>query len=254
VTERVNVLGVGISAVNMTQALEKIDGWISRGEREYVCVCPVHSVMECRRSAQLRAVFNAAGMVTPDGVPIVWVARAGGYRQVSRVYGPDLMLAELDRSDQNHHRHFFYGGGPGVARLLAQRMQARFPNLTVSGILEPPFAPLDQLCTPETAATINDAKPDVVWIGMSSPKQDLWMARMRPLLDAPVLIAVGAAFDFHSGTVKQAPLWMQRSGLEWVYRLTTDPRRLWRRYLIDNPWFLWELGLQKTGIKKFELA
>lgn len=253
-TERVNVLGVGISAVNMTQALEKIDGWISRGEREYVCVCPVHSVMECRRSAQLRAVFNAAGMVTPDGVPIVWVARAGGYRQVSRVYGPDLMLAELDRSDQNHHRHFFYGGGPGVARLLAQRMQARFPNLTVSGILEPPFAPLDQLCTPETAATINDAKPDVVWIGMSSPKQDLWMARMRPLLDAPVLIAVGAAFDFHSGTVKQAPLWMQRSGLEWVYRLTTDPRRLWRRYLIDNPWFLWELGLQKTGIKKFELA
>jgi len=254
VTERVNVLGVGISAVNMTQALEKIDGWISRGEREYVCVCPVHSVMECRRSAQLRAVFNAAGMVTPDGVPIVWVARAGGYRQVSRVYGPDLMLAELDRSDQNHHRHFFYGGGPGVARLLAQRMQARFPNLTVSGILEPPFAPLDQLCTPETAATINEAKPDVVWIGMSSPKQDLWMARMRPLLDAPVLIAVGAAFDFHSGTVKQAPLWMQRSGLEWVYRLTTDPRRLWRRYLIDNPWFLWELGLQKTGIKKFELA
>jgi N-acetylglucosaminyldiphosphoundecaprenol N-acetyl-beta-D-mannosaminyltransferase len=254
VTERVNVLGVGISAVNMTQALEKIDGWISRGEREYVCVCPVHSVMECRRSAQLRAVFNAAGMVTPDGVPIVWVARAGGYRQVSRVYGPDLMLAELDRSDQKHHRHFFYGGGPGVARLLAQRMQARFPNLTVSGILEPPFAPLDQLCTPETAATINDAKPDVVWIGMSSPKQDLWMARMRPLLDAPVLIAVGAAFDFHSGTVKQAPLWMQRSGLEWVYRLTTDPRRLWRRYLIDNPWFLWELGLQKTGIKKFELA
>ena len=253
-TERVNVLGVGISAVNMTQALEKIDGWISRGEREYVCVCPVHSVMECRRSAQLRAVFNAAGMVTPDGVPIVWVARAGGYRQVSRVYGPDLMLAELDRSDQNHHRHFFYGGGPGVARLLAQRMQARFPNLTVSGILEPPFAPLDQLCTPETAASINDAKPDVVWIGMSSPKQDLWMARMRPLLDAPVLIAVGAAFDFHSGTVKQAPLWMQRSGLEWVYRLTTDPRRLWRRYLIDNPWFLWELGLQKTGIKKFELA
>jgi N-acetylglucosaminyldiphosphoundecaprenol N-acetyl-beta-D-mannosaminyltransferase len=253
-TERVNVLGVGISAVNMNQALEKIDGWIQAGEREYVCVCPVHSVMECRRSAQLRTIFNAAGMVTPDGVPLVWVARASGYGNVSRVYGPDLMLAELDRSEQNHHRHFFYGGGPGVAVLLAKRMQARFPALTVAGILEPPFAPLDQLCTPETAATINEAKPDVVWIGMSSPKQDLWMARMRPLLAAPVLIAVGAAFDFHSGTVKQAPLWMQRSGLEWVYRLATDPRRLWRRYLIDNPWFLWELGLQRTGIKKFELA
>jgi N-acetylglucosaminyldiphosphoundecaprenol N-acetyl-beta-D-mannosaminyltransferase len=254
VTERVNVLGVGISAVNMTQALEKIDGWISHAERQYVCVCPVHSVMECRRSAQLRTILNAAGMVTPDGVPLVWVARASGYPHVSRVYGPDLMLAELDRSAQNRHRHFFYGGGPGVARLLAQRMQARSPGLTVAGFLEPPFAPLDQLCTPETAATINAAKPDVVWIGMSSPKQDLWMARMRPLLEAPVLIAVGAAFDFHSGTVKQAPLWMQRSGLEWVYRLATDPRRLWRRYLIDNPWFLWELGLQRTGIKKFELA
>jgi N-acetylglucosaminyldiphosphoundecaprenol N-acetyl-beta-D-mannosaminyltransferase len=254
VTERVNILGVGVSAVNMAQALETIDGWVSAGERRYVCVCPVHSVMECRRSPTLRTIFNAAGMVTPDGVPLVWVARAGGYRHVSRVYGPDLLLAELDRSAQNHHRHFFYGGGPDVARTLAERMQARFPGLQMAGILEPPFAPLDQLCTPETAATINAAKPDVVWIGMSSPKQDLWMARMRPLLEAPVLIAVGAAFDFHSGKVRQAPLWMQRSGLEWVYRLTTDPRRLWRRYLIDNPWFLWELGLQKTGIKKFELA
>jgi N-acetylglucosaminyldiphosphoundecaprenol N-acetyl-beta-D-mannosaminyltransferase len=104
------------------------------------------------------------------------------------------------------------------------------------------------------AGIINAAQPDVVWIGMSSPKQDRWMARMRARLDAPVLIAVGAAFDFHSGTVKQAPVWMQRSGLEWVYRLATDPRRLWRRYLIDNPWFLWELGLQSTGLKKFELA
>ncbi len=252
--ERVNVLGVGVSAINMTMALEEIDDWVRNRERHYICVCPVHSIMECQRSAEVRQVFNGAGMVTPDGMPLVWVARAGGHPEVSRVYGPDLMLAELDRSSRSGHRHFFYGGGPGVAQRLADRMKARFPGLALAGVHEPPFSPLDHLTNDETAGLINAAQPDVVWVGMSSPKQDRWMARMRPRLDAAVLIAVGAAFDFHSGAVKQAPLWMQRSGLEWAYRLATDPRRLWRRYLVDNPWFLWELGLQKTGLKKFELA
>jgi N-acetylglucosaminyldiphosphoundecaprenol N-acetyl-beta-D-mannosaminyltransferase len=252
--ERVNVLGVGVSAVNMDQALERIDRWVSSRERHYVCVCPVHSIMECQRSPEVRAIFNSAGMVTPDGMPVVWVARMSGFPNVRRVYGPDLMLAELQRSQTSGHRHFFYGGGPGVADRLADRMRQRFPAIKIAGTYEPPFAPLDQLCTPETAQRINASGADVVWVGMSSPKQDMWMARMRLLLEAPVLIAVGAAFDFHSGAVRQAPLWMQRSGLEWAFRLATDPGRLWRRYLIDNPWFLWELVLQKTGIKKFELA
>jgi N-acetylglucosaminyldiphosphoundecaprenol N-acetyl-beta-D-mannosaminyltransferase len=250
VTERVNILGVGVSAINMAEALRTVDGWIERHEGHYVCVCPVHSIMECRRSEEVRKVFNAAGMVTPDGMPVVWVARWSGHPNVSRVYGPDLTLAVLERE---RHRHFFYGGGPGVAKRLADEMTQRFPKLEVAGYLEPPFAPLDELCTPEAAAAINATHPDVVWVGMSSPKQDLWMARMRPLLEAPVLIAVGAAFDFHTGTVQQAPRWMQRSGLEWVFRLATQPRRLWRRYVIDNPWFLWELALQKTGLKRFEI-
>ena len=252
--ERVNVLGVGVSAINMTQALDNIDGWVRDRKHTYVCVCPVHSVMECRRSTEVRRIFNAAGMVTPDGMPLVWLSRMSGHKNVSRVYGPDLMLAELERSPQSGRRQFFYGGGPGVAELLSKRMQARFPGLQVAGVLEPPFAPLDQLCNAETAATINAARPDIVWIGMSSPKQDRWMACMRPLLEAPVLIAVGAAFDFHSGTVKQAPRWMQRSGLEWAYRLSVDPRRLWRRYLVDNPWFIWEVGLQRSGLKRFDLV
>jgi len=247
-------LGVGVGALNMTLALEQIEEWVRTGDRQYVCVCPVHSIMECRRSAEVRHIFNAAGMVTPDGMPVVWVARAGGHSEVDRVYGPDLLVAEMERSPSNHHRHFFYGGGPGVAQRLADRLSARFASLEVAGVYEPPFAPLDALSTDETAALINAANPDVVWVGMSSPKQDRWMARMRSRLNAPVLIAVGAAFDFHSGTVRQAPRWLQRSGLEWVYRLATDPRRLWRRYLVDNPWFLWELGLQKSGLKKFELA
>lgn len=250
VSDRVNILGVGVSAVNMDQAIDRIGRWIEAGGRQYVCVCPVHSIMECRRSDEIRRIFNAAGMVTPDGMPVVWVARLSGHPEVRRVYGPDLMLAELGLQ---RHRHFFYGGGPDVAQTLANTMKRKFPKLAVAGVLEPPFAPLDQLCTPETAEMINHTEPDVVWIGMSSPKQDQWMARMRPLLRAPVLIAVGAAFDFHSGTVRQAPLWMQRSGLEWLFRLGMQPRRLWRRYLVDNPWFLWELGLQKAHLKTFDL-
>ena len=250
VIERVNVLGVGVSAINMDDALEQIDAWIAAGDRQYVCVCPVHSVMECRRSEEVRGVFNAAGMVTPDGMPLVWLVRAAGHPSADRVYGPDLMLAALGRE---LHSHFFYGGGPGVAERLARTMNERFPHLDVVGHDEPPFAPVEQLCTPETAEIINATGASVVWVGMSSPKQDLWMARMRALLTAPVLIAVGAAFDFHTGTVKQAPRWMQRSGLEWLFRLITEPRRLWRRYIVDNPWFLWELALQKSRLKKFEI-
>src|SRR5579859_378948 len=252
--KRVNVLGVGVSAIDMDMALMRIDAWIEQRDRRYVCVCPVHSIMECRRSSEVRRIFNSAGMVTPDGMPVVWVARLRGFPRVSRVYGPDLMLAELETSVARGHRHFLYGGGPGGAEKLATSMRGRFAGIDIAGLHEPPFAPLDELCTPQTAALINAAKPDIVWVGMSSPKQDRWMARMRPQLDAPVLIGVGAAFDFLSGTVKQAPRWMQRSGLEWLYRLGTDPRRLWRRYLVDNPWFVWDVVLQMTGIKKFELA
>lgn len=252
--ERVNILGVGVSAIDMNQALDQIDSWIKSRSRQYVCVCPVHSIMECRRSAEVRSVFNAAAMVTPDGMPVVWVARWKGYEKVRRVYGPDLMEAVMEHSQAVGHRHFLFGGGPGVAVRLTGALRNRFPRVEIAGVYEPPFATLDELATRETAELINAAAPDIVWVGMSSPKQDLWMARMRPLLNAPVLIAVGAAFDFLSGAVSQAPRWMQRSGLEWLYRLGTDPARLWKRYLVDNPWFVWEVTLQMTGLRKFELA
>lgn len=248
------MLGVGVSAIDMPMALDRIDGWIKARDRHYVCVCPVHSIMECRRSPAVRSVFNAAGMVTPDGMPVVWVAHTKGFGQVRRVYGPDLMLAELEHSRSAGHRHFFYGGAAGVGEKLADAMRQRFPGIEIAGVHEPPFASLDELTTSRTAELINAAMPDIVWVGMSSPKQDMWMARMRPSLDAPVLIAVGAAFDFLSGAVRQAPRWMQRSGLEWLYRLGTDPGRLWKRYLVDNPWFVWEVALQLTGLRKFELA
>jgi N-acetylglucosaminyldiphosphoundecaprenol N-acetyl-beta-D-mannosaminyltransferase len=250
--ERVNVLGVGVSAVNMELALREMADWIVAGRREYVCVCTVHGVMDCQRHNEMKVIFNAAGMVTPDGMPLVWLGRRR-HAQVSRVYGPDLMLAELGLSAASGHRHFLYGGRPGVGLKLAERMRARFPGLQIAGVMEPPFASLDALCTPETAAEINASRADVVWVGIGSPKQEYWMARMRPLLQAPVLIGVGAAFDFHSGAVRQAPRWMQRAGLEWLFRLASEPRRLWRRYLVDNPWFLFAIALQGMGLKRYEL-
>ncbi len=252
-TERVNVLGVGVSPINMPMALDQLGRWIAQGDREYISVCNVHSVMECRRDVRLRKIVNAAGMTTPDGMPLVWVARLSGRRHVARVYGPDLMLAELQSSLGTGHSHYFYGGRPGVADRLAAEMQRRFPGIRIAGTFTPPIASADQLCSEQTAELINRAGPDIVWVGISSPKQEFWMACMRPLLHAPVLIGVGAAFDFHSGTVAQAPRWMQRAGLEWLFRVLTEPRRLWRRYLIDNPWFLFELGRQKLGLKRFEL-
>lgn len=250
---RHNVLGVGISPINMSQALEQLDAWIAARDRQYVCVCNVHSVMECRRSQEVRYVFNRAGMVTPDGVPLVWLLRMAGYAHVARVYGPDLMLATMQHSVTTGYRHYLHGGVAGVADELAAVMRRRFPGVAIVGAGTPAFGSAAELCTDEIADIINGAEPDIVWVGMSTPKQDLWMSCMRPRLRAPVLIGVGAAFDFHTGRVPQAPRWMMRSGLEWLFRLKQEPRRLWRRYLIDNPWFLFEIGRQKLGLKRFEL-
>ena len=251
---RTNVLGVGISLINMRMALDTLDGWVANRERQYVSVCTVHTVMECQRDEDLKRIVNSAGMTTPDGMPLVWLSRLGGHRFVSRVYGPDLMLAEMAASTQRGHRHFFYGGREGVAPKLAEVMRRRFPGTRVAGTFTPPVGKAQDLCNPQTAALINQAAPDIVWVGVSSPKQEFWMSCMRPLLDAPVLIGVGAAFDFHAGSQAQAPAWMQRSGLEWLFRLAHEPRRLWRRYLVDNPWFLYELARQKLGLKRYPLS
>ena len=252
-SDRLNVLGVGISPINLRQAVDQLDAWIATGQRHYVCICNVHSVMECRRSAEVRQVFNQAGLVTPDGMPLVWLLRQSGYPDVSRVYGPDLMLAVMERSLTAGHRHYFHGGVTGVAEALAEIMRQRFPGLAVAGVSTPAFGTARELCTEDVADRINRTEPDIVWVGMSSPKQDLWMSCMRPLLRAPVLVGVGAAFDFHTGRIRQAPRWMMRSGLEWAFRLGQEPRRLWRRYLIDNPWFVFEVSRQKLGIKRFEI-
>jgi N-acetylglucosaminyldiphosphoundecaprenol N-acetyl-beta-D-mannosaminyltransferase len=244
---RANILGVGVSAINMEIALRTMEDWISRREPHYVCGTPVHAVMESQRDKELRRIHNAAGLVTPDGMPLVWLSRVMGFPHVERVYGPDLTLAMCERSIKPGYQHFFYGGGPGVAEELVFRLRSRFPGLKVCGTYSPPFRPL----TPEedraVVAQINATKPDIVWVGISTPKQQYWMAEHVGQLSAFVLIGVGAAFDFHAGLKRQAPRWMQKSGLEWLFRLLSEPRRLWRRYLIDNPWFLWLMLLQTLG-------
>ncbi|MFH1176464.1 MAG: WecB/TagA/CpsF family glycosyltransferase [Acidobacteriota bacterium] len=230
VTPRVDVLGVRISAITMGDAVASIAGWIDRRASHYVCVTPAHGVMECREDPELRAIFNGSGLTTPDGMSIVWLLRLRGHARVERVYGPDLMLAVCGHSIAEGWRHFLFGGEEGVAELLAERLRTRFPELQIGGTLTPPFRPLSPEEDGEVVRAINAARPDVVWVGLSTPQQERWMAAHVGRLTAPVLVGVGAAFDFLSGRKPQAPRWMQHWGLEWLFRLATEPRRLAPRY------------------------
>jgi len=235
---RANVLGVGVSAIAMEDALARIDHWIATRAPHYVCITGVHGVMESRRDPRLRAIHNAAGMVTPDGMPLVWMAHLQGLGQVRRVYGPDLMAAVSAVSPERGYRHFYFGGDEGVADQLKAALTERYPGLQVVGTMTPPFRPMSEAEDAETVRAINAAAPDIVWVGLSTPKQERWMADHVGRLNAPVMVGVGAAFDFLSGRKRQAPKWMQSSGLEWFHRLATEPRRLWRRYLRNNPAFV----------------
>jgi N-acetylglucosaminyldiphosphoundecaprenol N-acetyl-beta-D-mannosaminyltransferase len=246
-------LGIGISAVNLEQALAEVERWIAAKERHYINVCTVHTVMECQQDGRLRQIVNASGLSTADGMPLVWLNWLHGQHHVDRVYGPDLMLALCDRSQTTGVRHFFYGGAPGVADLLARKLRERFPRLEVAGVHSPPFRGVDEEEDRVVLDAINASGADVVWVGLGTPKQDYWVARHRPLLTVPALIAVGAAFDFHAGLARQAPRWLQRSGLEWLFRLMQEPRRLAYRYLVHNPSFLLLVSLQLLGLRKFSL-
>lgn len=248
---RVNILGVGISAITMPQAFAQIAAWVDSRAHRYVSVCTVHTVMECQRNEAMRRAVNGAGLATPDGMPLVWLSRWWGGCEVTRVYGPDLMLALCRYSVGRGYRHYFYGGAAGVPQLLAEKLQSRFPGLKVAGGYSPPFRPLSEQENAEIIAQINEANPDIVWVGLGTPKQDLWMAAHRDQLTAPVLIGVGAAFDFHTGRIPQAPHWMQNAGLEWLFRLWQEPRRLWYRYLVYNPLFITLVVAQQLGLRRY---
>jgi len=250
--QRTDVLGVAVDAVSLAEAVERIERWVAGDDRQYVCVCTAHSIVEAGRSPDVWQALDEAGMVTPDGMPLVWLSRLAGHGRTERVYGPDLMLACLERSTATGCRHYLYGGGPGVAERLADVLRARFPGLQIAGASTPGWGSADDLASAEAAVEINRSGADVVWVGLGAPKQELWMWKMRPRLGARVLVGVGAAFDFHAGTVRQAPRWMQRAGLEWLFRLCKEPRRLWRRYLVSNSRFLFDLACQTLRLKTFE--
>jgi N-acetylglucosaminyldiphosphoundecaprenol N-acetyl-beta-D-mannosaminyltransferase len=250
---RANILGVGVSAIRMELALTQVREWITQRASKYVCVTNVHVIMESYRAPKLRSVLNAAGMITPDGVPLVWLCHLQGFHHVQRVYGPDLLLATCEQSLKTGWKHYFYGGGPDVAELLARRLTQRFPDLTIVGWDTPPFRPLTLEEDQAAIDKINASGADIIWVGLGAPKQEYWMADHLGKLTAPVMIGIGAAFDFHAGLKKQAPHWMQSIGLEWLFRLSTEPRRLWKRYLINNPLFVILVFLQWLGIKKYTL-
>jgi N-acetylglucosaminyldiphosphoundecaprenol N-acetyl-beta-D-mannosaminyltransferase len=253
-SDRVGVLGVGVCPVSIPVVLDIVDDWIRTGEPHYVCVTDVHAVMETQRDPELKRIYDEAGLVVPDGMPLVWLSRLGGHAETDRVYGPDLLLACCEHSLVRGYRHFFYGGASGVAELLAQRLAQRYPGLRVAGTYSPPFRPLTPAEDAAIVKRINDSGADFVWVGLGAPKQERWMYRQRASLRAPVLLGVGAAFDFHAGLKRQAPRWLQRSGFEWLFRLLTEPRRLWRRYLRNNPAFIWNIGLQAAGLRTFDDA
>jgi N-acetylglucosaminyldiphosphoundecaprenol N-acetyl-beta-D-mannosaminyltransferase len=206
--------------------------------------------MESQRNPELVKIHNTSGLTVPDGMPMVWMSRLLGFPWVERVYGPDLMLKISALSAEQGYRNFYYGGAQGTAERLKENLKRTFPGLNVVGTICPPFRPLTAAEEQDVAAQINAARPDIVWVGLSTPKQELWMSTNINKLNVPVLVGVGAAFDFLSGEKKQAPKWMQRNGLEWLFRMAAEPRRLAGRYIQNNPAFVYKALCQVIAERK----
>jgi N-acetylglucosaminyldiphosphoundecaprenol N-acetyl-beta-D-mannosaminyltransferase len=247
---RLDVLGVEVSAADIPIAIEEIDRWVRQGHRSYVTLTGVHGVMESVRNEAVRRVHNAAGLVLPDGMPLVWLLWHGGFEFADRVCGPDLMPAIFDHSQQTGYRHFLYGAAPRTLELLKGNLERKFPAAEIVGAHAPPFRPAGADEDDAVIEAINASAADIIWVGLSTPKQELWMARHRHRLSATVLIGVGGAFEFHAALVRRAPRWLQRSGLEWAFRIAMEPRRLAKRYLRTNPGFLALLAAQKLGLSR----
>ena len=235
----VDVLGVPLALTDYAETLRWMDAMVASGQRGYICVCNVHTVMASREDAELREVLLASSLNVPDGQPLVWAINALGHSLAGRVYGPELMARSCARAAETDQRFYLYGGrNQGALVQLALNLRQRYPGLRIVGGYSPPHRPLTREEQAAVVEEINRSRADVVWAGIGVPKQEKWMAKMRPDLEAPLLVGVGAAFDFHAGLVPQAPNWLQEAGLEWAYRLAQEPRRLGPRYVRYNPRFL----------------
>jgi N-acetylglucosaminyldiphosphoundecaprenol N-acetyl-beta-D-mannosaminyltransferase len=246
-----DVLGVKLSAINLHQAVDMADQWIAAGNCGYICVTGVHGVMEAQSDPEFRRILNHAFINAPDGMPMSWVGHFQGHKQMDRVYGPDFMTAMCWLSVDRGYRHFLYGGEPGVAKSLKEMLQSRFPGLQVVGTYTPPFRSLSPEEEEEILTQVQKAKPHILWVGLSTPMQERFMARYSDRLQVPLLVGVGAAFDYNTGRIRDSPKWVKRAGLQWLHRLMQDPRRLWKRYLRNNPAFIWNIALQMLKVRQY---
>ena len=244
------VIGVRIHAIESAETMELLHTWIEdrMPRSRYVATAAMHTVAAARRDESFRYVLNSADLVVPDGTPLVWAGRIKGCPMRRRVSGCDL-LDNFCEASGSAYRHFFYGGTPGSAQNLARTLQEKF-GIVVAGTYTPPFRPLTREEEAELAAMVEDSSPDVLWIGLSSPKQETFMYEHRHKLKVPLMVGVGAAFDLNCGNVLRAPVWMRDNGLEWLFRLASEPRRLWKRYLITIPNALWFVGLELMGFRR----
>lgn len=248
------VLGVRVHAVQIPEVVSQMQLWIQSNTRgRYIAVTGMHGIAESRTDNELRGALDSADFVVPDGMPLVWLARWHGYSLKRRVYGPELMET-FCRETGPAYRHFFYGGAAGTADRLADSLHRRY-GIAVAGTYTPPFRPLTEEELQDVTSQIAEGSTDLLWVGLSTPKQEKWMYVHRDKLSVPVMLGVGAAFDINSGKTSQAPPWMRESGLEWMFRLLAEPRRLWRRYLVSIPAavglvFLEILGLLQPARKQ----
>ena len=245
------VLGVQVDAVQIPHVIEQMEEWIyERSGTHFIAVTNVDSVTRAWHQDYFRQALNAADLTVADGMPLVWVGRLRGHAMKRRVYGPELFLEFCRTTSAKGYSHFFYGGAAGVPEELADALAHQCPNLKAVGTYSPPYRPLTPEEDNEEVRMINQAAPDVLWVGLGGLKQERWMFEHRHLLNVPVIVGVGAAFDFHTGRLPQAPRWMREHGLEWLFRLWQEPKRLWRRYLIYNTQFVFLVVLEFLGIHR----
>jgi N-acetylglucosaminyldiphosphoundecaprenol N-acetyl-beta-D-mannosaminyltransferase len=245
------LLGIAVEPLDMESALARVAKELEEQRSGYVCFIGVHGIMEAQRDARVAQSYARATLMMPDGAPTVWVGRWQGFSQMQRVAGPELMLEIFRRKQFANCTHFLYGGKEGVAEELRDRLTQRFPWARIVGTHTPPFRDLTPHEEESLASRINKLKPDMIWVGISTPKQERFMMRLLPLLDSTLMFGVGAAFDFHTDRIKDAPQWVKRAGLQWLHRLIQDPRHLLWRYLRNNSAFIWHITLQLTGLRSY---
>lgn len=250
--QRVNILGVGISTLTPNLATRFLENYVRSGITGYVCVTGVHGIMESQKDERLRLIINNATLAVPDGMPTVWYGKLQGFHHMQRTYGPDLMLDICKASLSSGHTHFLYGGREGVAEQLKRALEERFPGIRIVGTYTPPFRPLEQQEEQELVDMVESLKPDYFWVGLSTPKQEKFMAA-HSHLSVGIQIGVGAAFDIHTGNLKDSPPWIKSMGLQWLHRLIQEPRRLWKRYLLNNPVFVCKILLQYLKLRQYDL-